>query len=223
MEQCLVLFISAHLFTIAIVITNITIPITTTTIIITTITIVIVIITMTIIITSARCSSSLLSWRREMFLGPTLVHPIMVSTKASIKDLAKAPTKAPSKALTRALIKTWAQGRTLPVGSLALSTMEGDCQIPWLPRWLKFTLLHTAGIGNKRMTKLLTKPIWTQVGSPEMCQSLCQARTGCLFFTWVGPTSDVEFYRFHVNVYKCAWNMFQPFQLMWYSYLEQVC
>ena len=220
MEQCLVLFISAHLFTITIVIT-------TTTIIITTISIVIVIITMTIIITSARCSSSPLSWRRETFLGPTLVYPMMASTKASIKNTAKAPskapTKAPSKAPSRALIKTWAQGRTLPVGSLALSTMEGDCQIPWFPRWLKFTLLHTAGIGNKRMTKLLTKPIWTQVGSPEMCQSLCQARTGCLFFTWVGPTSDVEFYRFHVNVYKCAWNMFQPFQLMWYSYLEQVC
>ena len=209
MEQCLVLFISAHLFTIAIVITNITIPITTTTIIITTI-IVIVIITMTIIITSARCSSSPLSWRREMFLGPTLVHPMMASTKASIKNLAKAPSKAP----TRALMKTWAQGRTLPVGSLALSIMEGDCQIPWLPRWLKFTLLYTAGIGNKRMTKLLTKPVWTQVGSPEMCQSLCQARTGCLFFTWVGPTSDVEFYRLHEYVYKCAWNMFQPFQLI---------
>ena len=146
MEQCLVLFISPHLFTITIVIT------TTTTIIITTITIVIVIITMTIIITSARCSSSPLFWRRETFLGPTLVHPMMASTKASIKDLAKTPTKAPSKALSRALIKTWAQGRTLPVGSLALSTMEGDCQIPWLPRWLEFTLLHKAGIGDKRMT-----------------------------------------------------------------------
>ena len=119
-----------------------------------------------------------------------------IKGEASIKDLAKAPSKAPS----RALIKTWAQGWTLPVGNLALSTMEGDCQIPWLPRWLKFTFLHTAEIANKRMTKLLTKPGWAQVGSPEMCQSLCQARTGCLFFTWVGPTSDVEFYRFHVNV-----------------------
>ena len=157
MEQCLVLFISARLFTI--------------TIVITTITIVIVIITLTIIITSARCSSSPLFLRRETFLGPTLVQALMASTKALIKELAKAPTKAPTKApskaptkaptkapskgLTRALIKTSAQGRTLPVGSLALSTMEGVCQIPWFPRWLKFTLLHTAGIGYKKMTKLI--------------------------------------------------------------------
>jgi len=41
----------------------------------------------------------------------------------------------------------------------------------------------------------LPDPMVSEVGSPEMCQSLCQARTGCLFFTWVGPTSDVEFYR----------------------------
>jgi len=41
----------------------------------------------------------------------------------------------------------------------------------------------------------LPDPMVDQVGSAEACQQLCQAREGCLFFTWVGPTSSVSFYR----------------------------
>jgi len=41
----------------------------------------------------------------------------------------------------------------------------------------------------------LEDPMVSQVTSASDCQELCQHRTGCNFFTWVGPTSSTPYYR----------------------------
>jgi len=41
----------------------------------------------------------------------------------------------------------------------------------------------------------LEDPMVSQVTSASDCQGLCQYRTGCNFFTWVGPTSPTPYYR----------------------------
>lgn len=41
----------------------------------------------------------------------------------------------------------------------------------------------------------LENPMVEKVVSAESCQYLCQQRQGCNFWTWVGPTSSVEYYR----------------------------
>ena len=83
--------------------------------------------------------------------------------------------------------------------------MVEDYQIAWWHGWCRFKYNFVdfqpskcAGVQKWQIwgIRLWSNSIrMTQVESAEACQQLCQAREGCFFFTWVGPTTPVEFYR----------------------------
>ena len=85
---------------------------------------------------------------------------------------------------------------------MVLNIMVEDYQIPWWHRWYKYKYNFVdfqpsicAGVQIWGIRLWSNSIRMTQVESAEACQQLCQAREGCFFFTWVGPTTPVEFYR----------------------------